>query len=939
MQKRILALLLVLVLVLGLLPLGAFAEEEAPTTEPTAAQTVATEPETEPTQTESAEQGETTSPTLVGSAMQQEQTAELTEAAPAEDADAAASPEPVIVTDLPAFVPVKTGDPCTLTVTAEGTGTLTYQWYACSDNVYKGNKIKNATGASYSPATLKEEIAYYYVEITNTEEGKTPTMVRSAIVKVGVSDDGTGTFSETPVITSDVHDLEDVVLPWNSLKGREFNFSIKELGMTSLSYQWYKNTERSYEGAEAIPGATKGYYHIRGTTVLGTNYYFCEITNTLEDGITRSTRTAIGSLTIKAPEKMEFGIVIGEEPVGKIRIRVRDDVPQRDDLVDGMGEAFQDPGPYGDLVGNPNSWGTALIYPSDTMMTIIARALIEDGHRQVGGEKGYISAIIANYGTENSVELAEFRRGKGSGWMGTLNGWCTNLGFANYTVANGDIQDGDTIDVRYTTDLGKDIGCDFDATDASLESLTLMVNDRIDPDRFVTEKKPADFSGDKYSYELVLDSGITAFKVQAAAAEKQFQTKIFVGDTEYRMNSGVIPFTDSTLTLTIKTVKPASGTTEEIEGKTYTVTLIRDQKLLKEEGDMTLDLLLKDGSLASQEALVPSYSEQGRSFGITVSAYTADESKNVTGFILHLPNLPEGSTGEVVTPSGTSYPITDGTATVQDEIARYGNFDFVVRLHSGENYGIYTLSIYKSAATVGLRTCVFNGVEQSFDPGNTYNGQPEGTLLRVDEQGQETGEIGLDTNWFEYDLHMTEKIQTLKSQKNTSIMMLGMAKVTILVNGEVVYGPKLTPSAGISMQLSKNIRIKLSGTRTDLSFRIENPKNASDVVTYTFHIIRHSIEASELETMIRALPEADAFLYSEHLMALEQAKKLFEEAKAEVQAEVAPELVEKLNALWAEKERQYQEGKALIDAVQAEVSKYMDAIPEDTTELTDELYQ
>ena len=46
MQKRILALLLALVLVLGLLPLGAFAEEEAPATEPTAAQTVAAEPET-----------------------------------------------------------------------------------------------------------------------------------------------------------------------------------------------------------------------------------------------------------------------------------------------------------------------------------------------------------------------------------------------------------------------------------------------------------------------------------------------------------------------------------------------------------------------------------------------------------------------------------------------------------------------------------------------------------------------------------------------------------------------------------------------------------------------------------------------------------------------------------------------------------------------------
>ena len=118
--------------------------------------------------------------------------------------------------------------------------------------------------------------------------------------------------------------------------------------------------------------------------MLGTNYYFCVITNTLADGTTKSTRSAIGGLTIKAPEKMEFGIVIGEEPVGTVNINVSDTVPKRDDLVNGMGESIEDPGPYGDLVGNANFYGRALIYPSDTMMTIIARALIEDGHRLDG---------------------------------------------------------------------------------------------------------------------------------------------------------------------------------------------------------------------------------------------------------------------------------------------------------------------------------------------------------------------------------------------------------------------------------------------------------------------------------------------------------------------------------------------------------------------------
>ena len=852
---------------------------------------------------------------------------------------AESSATPTITTDLADKIPVKTGDPCTLSVAAEGTGKLTYQWYA--GDAGAGKAIKNATGASYNAATDKEQITHYYVEVTNTENGKAPTSVYSNTAEVIVTDDGSGVFSDTPVITSDVKDAEDVVLPWNSLKGREFNVSVKKLGMTQLSYQWYRNTNRSYDGAELISGATKDYYSIRGTTVLGTNYYFCVITNTLADGTTKSTRSAIGGLTIKAPEKMEFGIVIGEEPVGTVNINVSDTVPKRDDLVNGMGESIEDPGPYGDLVGNANFYGRALIYPSDTMMTIIARALIEDGHRQVGGEKGYISAIIANYGTDKSMELAEFRRGKGSGWMGTLNGWCTNKGFANYTVANGDVRDGDTIDIMYTTDLGKDIHCGFDATDMSLESLTLLTNDRLNPNRYESKKAPDNFSGDTYAYEMVMDSDVTGFKVTGSLVEKQFVARIFVGDTEYRMNSDVIPFTGNMLTLTVKTVKPASDGSAETVGKTYTITLIRDQKMLWNKGDMTLEFLHKDGSKAGEEfaPTPPSMSGVGGiTFSTTAPAYTGDESKNVTGFILRLPNMPEGTTGEVVAPSGASYPIADRTATVPNEIAKYGHVNFTIRITCGDSYGIYTLHVFKEAASTGLRKCSFDGGNQSYNSENIYNGQPEGTLFRVN-QGEETGETGFDTNWYEYDIHVTEKIQSLKAKKNTEIMLLGQSNVTVTLNDTQIFNRNGIFGSVLGMQFAnKKNYIPLNGKTTDISIRIENLKNSEEVVVYTFHVIRHSIEASELEAMIQALPSVEGFIYSEHAAAVQQAKKIYGEADDAVKKELPAETVEKLTALSAELERQYNEGVAQIKAVLAEVNKYKADIPKTTAALTDELY-
>ena len=74
--------------------------------------------------------------------------------------------------------------------------------------------------------------------------------------------------------------------------------------------------------------------------------------------------------------------------------------------------------------------------------------------------------------------------------------------------------------------------------------------------------------------------------------------------------------------------------------------------------------------------------------------------------------------------------------------------------------------------------------------------------------------------------------------------------------------------------------------------------------------------------MIQALPEMKYFVYSEHEGAVRQAKKIYDECKDEVKAQLSDGAKIKLEALWAELERQYQAGMDLANAVLAEVNKY-----------------
>ena len=182
---------------------------------------------------------------------------------------------------------------------------------------------------------------------------------------------------------------------------------------------------------------------------------------------------------------------------------------------------------------------------NDTMMTMVLKAL------EIGGYKwnGYKTLTSDSYTkttyiasiSKDGKSLGEFSGGSKSGWMGTLNDWMVNEGFAQFGYTNGKLKDGDVIRVMYTTTgLGLDLGASWENTDTSLKALSATGG----------ELSPT-FSGSTTDYVLVLpvnESGTAAnIKLFYTAANKNYQARMYLNtylDETQRYSSGeFIPVT------------------------------------------------------------------------------------------------------------------------------------------------------------------------------------------------------------------------------------------------------------------------------------------------------------------------------------------------------------------------------------------------------------
>ena len=169
---------------------------------------------------------------------------------------------------------------------------------------------------------------------------------------------------------------------------------------------------------------------------------------------------------------------------------------------------------------------------NDTMMTVLLRALTEKkctwlGTGGNGDEKYDFDITYLSTITDGDYSLAEFTGGQQSGWMGTLNDWFTNEGFANFTVENGKLADGDIISIKYTSvGLGEDVGGTWSNSDTTLKSLTF---DGDGSPRLATTFEPGKRGG-TYTYTLVIDGDSSNLTVTPTAANKNFLVKTFLNE-------------------------------------------------------------------------------------------------------------------------------------------------------------------------------------------------------------------------------------------------------------------------------------------------------------------------------------------------------------------------------------------------------------------------
>ena len=174
---------------------------------------------------------------------------------------------------------------------------------------------------------------------------------------------------------------------------------------------------------------------------------------------------------------------------------------------------------------------TVALAADSTMMSCVQAAITSAGKTYEMKNSTYMKSIAG---------LGEFDGGDQSGWMGTLNDWFTNQTFDAFTVANGKLAAGDEIRVMYSCiGYGADLGADWNNTDKSLTAI-----------EFSAGTLDKEFSASEHAYTLTVPQGTASVKVLPTAANKNYQVRTFVGDTQYKRTADV-PVADGA-TITVK---------------------------------------------------------------------------------------------------------------------------------------------------------------------------------------------------------------------------------------------------------------------------------------------------------------------------------------------------------------------------------------------------
>ncbi len=263
----------------------------------------------------------------------------------------------------------------------------------------------------------------------------------------------------------------------------------------------------------------------------------------------------------------------------------------------------------------------------DTMMTVILRALSDEGFGWVGtgSAEEYKIEYLASINRDGK-KLGEFDGEPGSGWMGTLNDFFVNEGFQHFSYKNGKLEDGDEIRLLYTQNLGVDLGGTWGNSDTSLADLRLS-----------SGKLYPTFDSGTYNYTLVMPSSSGRVKVTPTASNKNYLVKAFLNDkvttnkesSSFYKRTRYIPVKSGDyINIGIGEYAWPSMNNQETEARNYTGSWYRLDIISPDKGaDRVISLI---NALPSIKRIDLSHEDEVKSIRSIYNALTASEQAKVT---------------------------------------------------------------------------------------------------------------------------------------------------------------------------------------------------------------------------------------------------------------------------------------------------------------------
>ncbi len=174
----------------------------------------------------------------------------------------------------------------TFTVTAEGGGTLSYQWYRTSG----GNtvRLEGKTDPSLEVPTSSPFESDYYVEVS---DGTDTVTSRFAHLTVNALPSAPAPSIDTqPLAYAELSEGDD---------SPTLSVEASVTGGGTLSYQWYRNTTDSNAGGFMLQGQT-GVSYVVPTGAAHDSYYYVVVTNTVAGQHPTSTNSATAHVKVNA---------------------------------------------------------------------------------------------------------------------------------------------------------------------------------------------------------------------------------------------------------------------------------------------------------------------------------------------------------------------------------------------------------------------------------------------------------------------------------------------------------------------------------------------------------------------------------------------------------------------------------------------------------------